>query len=389
MRKRTPKIISVILLVMLCLSLLPAMAMAADSEASVPESGQTSDATASSDASSSTPEAASGPVSSEPEPPAESIPVPTAEPAPESTPEPASESLPEPTAEPDPAPPLAGIRPELFKVAAQPLIRVEYHYYDDTKPSTATDFDGYTVLSTHSFCARAFATEDDTAITIAANRFPGLVPVSTDAARFCVVLDGATDITALASYDAATGTVTLPYECTGHAITISFYCPASEVVELPVTVSTSFYQSGVFTDTTTGLALASSANTVSIPLAVASAVVIEQNGMPLDGSAYNLTDGTLTILAPALGGDISIAAYAPRPRTRAGGQVAHTMDPNKIYYGTFFTTYFTANGNTAFCLNPLLYGPASTTSAATSSRAPMICSSSAPTTSTAGRATIR
>ncbi len=345
MRKRTSKIISVILLVMLCLSLLPVMAMAAESglppseAVSGTESGSSTESVAESipvsvvePASDPAPEqvVTSEPASSETEPAPES----SVEPEPESTPGEAVESTPEPVsdpeleptpapeAEPQPYPELPTITPQPHRVVAEPLIKIEYRYYDDSQPATVTDLGGYSIVSTHSFYAKALALENNAGLAIPANKFPGLVPVSAETSRFRVWLDGTTDITALASYDAATGTVTLPYECTGHAINIAFYCPASEVVELPVDVSTSFYQNGVFTDTTTDLALASSANTIAIPLAAASAVVIEQNGMPLDESAYSMTDGMLTINAPALGGDISIAAYAPRPRTRAGGQVA-------------------------------------------------------------------
>ncbi len=382
MRKRTPKIVSVILLVMLCLSLLPVVAMAEGSGSSVP--AETSEAPASCTASDPAPASISEPASSAPESTPEPSPepdsAPASEPASASAPEPGVESVSEPPPESDPEPvpeparepdseahALAGIEAEMYRVTDKPLIRVEYHYYDDTQPAATADFTGHVVLSSHAFYARAFATEDDTSITIAANKYPGTVPVSTDASQmgaasaFRVLLDGDTDITALAAYDAASGLVTLPAACTGHAIDIAFACPVSEVAELPVNITTSIYQNGVFSDTTAQYILASNANTISIPLAQTNGVVVAQNGVALAESTYSVTDSVLTINAPALGGDISIAAYALRPRTRAGGQVAHVLYPDKIYYGTFFTTYFTGNGNTAFCLHPLLYSPGSGT----------------------------
>jgi hypothetical protein len=236
------------------------------------------------------------------------------------------------------------------KLVNKPLVRVEYRYYDADKNQGVTDFADHTVESTHAYHARAMAAENDAGITIAANKYPGVVPVSTDALRFCVLLNGAEDITSLAAYDPAAGLVTLPFEYMGHDVTVVWYCPASETTELPVTVTVHAYERGVFVTTTNELFLSSDANSFSLPLAAASAVV-SQNGIDLPENAYSIEDGTLTLSASPLGGEVSVVAYTPQRTRNVGGSVAHTRGDDQIYYG-YYTHYFTANGNTAFCLNP-------------------------------------
>ncbi|MCL2878351.1 MAG: SpaA isopeptide-forming pilin-related protein, partial [Acidobacteria bacterium] len=79
---------------------------------------------------------------------------------------------------------------------------------------------------------------------------------------------------------------------------------------------------------------------------------------------YSVNGDTLTINAPALGGDVSVSVYALS--VRAAGmeimptgtgltQVNHTRSSDQIFYG-YYTSYYTANGNTAFCLDPTLHG---------------------------------
>lgn len=332
MRTTTIKLAGIILAVMLCLSLLPVSAMAenvgsgsddpsAVSETALPES---------------TPEAS-----------AESTPASTDE-QPVSTEVPPSESQLEPESV---TPSMSDIQPELIKMVDAPLVKVQYHYYDEAQNADITDFEAYTVNATHSYYATAVATENDAAITIAANLYPSMIPVSTDALRFRVMMDGDMDITTLAAYDSASGQVTLPFGCMGHAITVNWYCPASEVTDLPVKVTVSLNQNGKFFDTVNDLKFPSNAGAINVPIAPVDSVVVSQNGIELPSDAYSIADGTLSIMTTPLGGDVSVIAYTPKQARDASGQVSHTRSDNTIYYG-YYTHYFTADGNVSFCLNP-------------------------------------
>jgi len=251
---------------------------------------------------------------------------------------------------------------EPILAVGKPLVKVVYHYYDDSETQFVSSFADYALLSTHEYCAIAVANESD--ITVAANKFPALVPVSTDALRFRVLRNGAEDITGFAAYDAANGLVTLPYAYWGHDITVVWYCPASEIVELPVKVTLCVWEDGQFTTTAEEQRLLSDTNSITIPLNIADEVIVSQNGIDLDPSAYSTESGILTIAAPALGGDLSVSAYAismqpAEPVVMAAEsaqtQVDHTRSEDQIYYG-YYTSYYTANGNTAFCLDPNLSG---------------------------------
>ncbi|MDR2515398.1 MAG: class B sortase [Christensenellaceae bacterium] len=353
MRKRFKRILGIMLVLMMCLSLLPVVALAeGSSDAGV--IGQTEEIpneipSEPTDDSSSVPDD-SGPVESQP-PPAESTPTPVPE---ESKPD---ETTPEPDtgepAEPTPAPttPITPVQPELVKVVDKPLVRVDYHYFSDSPEQVIVEYAAYTVSSTHSYYAIALANGES--ITIAANKFPGILPVSTAAPRFRVLLNDSEDITALASYDAQTGLVTLPQDYMGHAITIEWYCPASEAVELLITATVCVFENGRFVTTTTDLRLPSNTGSISVPLAGADGLVVSQNGIELPADAYSFSDGTVHVSTSPLGGDVTVVAYtnALRLARNNGGQVAHTRGEDQIYYG-YYTHYFTANGNTAFCLQP-------------------------------------
>ncbi|MEA5004490.1 MAG: SpaA isopeptide-forming pilin-related protein, partial [Christensenella sp.] len=210
----------------------------------------------------------------------------------------------------------------------------------------------YTIQSTHFYYAIAMAAENDTAVIITANKYPDLIPVSTDALRFRVLLDGETDITTQAVYDQASGQVTLPFGCMGHAITISWYCPVSEVTDLPVKVTVSTNQNGKFSDIVNDLMLPSNAAAISVPISAVDSIVVSQNGIELPSDAYSISDGTLSVSESPLGGDLLVIAYTPKRAKDASGQVDHTRSDNTIYYG-YYTHYFTANGNVSFCLNPV------------------------------------
>ena len=360
MRKTAKRFAVMLMAIILCLSLLPLTAMA-ESGGTVPsETPAVSETTAPEPDSTAEPDTEPAPEQA-PEPAPDDAQEPDAEPAPEdlleSTPEVTEEPGAEPTQEPaadsvqEPAaaaPDLSGVQPELAKTVAWPLVKVEYRYYDDAASTDITGFDRYSVVSAASYYALALATEGDAAITFAAHKFPGTIPVSTDALRFRVLMDGETDITALAAYHPDTGMIALPFVCMGHAITVEWYCPASEITELPVNVTTSVNTGGRLTKAVHDLSLSSETTTISVPLS-ATAAVVWQNGVELPSSAYSLSDGTLTIAVSPLGGDIYVSAYMPS-RTR-NASVTFTKSEDSIYYG-YYTSYYTANGNTSFCLNP-------------------------------------
>ena len=349
MRKRFKRILGIMLVLVMCLSLMPVVALAEGAT----DSGVTEQT-----------EEIPNAISAEPSDDSSSVPVGsgtaepvTGEPA-QSTPTPAPEEPAESPApiesapaEATPTTAITPVEPELVKVVDKPLVRVDYHYYADSPEQVIVEYAAYTVASTHSYYAIALA--DGANITIAANKFPGIMPVSTDAPRFRVLLNDSEDITALASYDAQTGLVSLPQDYMGHSITVEWFCPASEIVELPIKVAVCVFENGRFTTTTSDLLLPSNANAISVPLANADGLVVSQNGIELPAGAFSFSDGTLNVSTSPLGGDLTVVAYTQalmRARS-SGGQVDHTRSEDQIYYG-YYTHYFTANGNTAFCLQP-------------------------------------
>ncbi len=330
MKKHCKRFLGMLLAIMLCLSFIPMSAFATSGNAGTEAIGQPA-------------EPQNGEPSSElpPDPIKDGLPTPATVGAPVASPT-------------SPPAALSPVEPELLKVVDRPLVQVVYHYFDDAQGQAVMDFVEYAVESSHRFYAIGMA--NGNSITIAANKYPGIVPVSTDALRFRV-LNGSEDITAVAAYDAASGLVSLPYGYMGHEITVEWYCPASEITEVPVTATVCIGENGKFTTTTIDQQLASNANSIILPLTASDGLVVSQNGIDLPESMYSVVDGTLTISAPALGGDVVVSAYVP---TRNGGfmlfstaitQVNHTRSADQIYYG-YYTSYYTANGNTAFCLDP-------------------------------------
>ena len=341
-----------LLAVILCVSALPFPVMAADAQAQAsPEET-----------------AASAPSASrQPGQDIQETSVPSAEPVTITTPEPTPTPAAEPisTAEPTPesfgptwpeAAAIPAVEAEPVKTVERTLVQVIYHYYDDTQ-SGANSIVDHAVTSIHTYYT--LAQMADAELAIPANNYPGKVSVSTDDLHFRV-LCGEADITALASYDKKTGVVTLPPEYLGHELTVEWYCPQSEAVELPVRITMSMYRNGAFSTETKELTVASNADGISIPFTESIGLVVSQNGIDLDESLYRLEDGKLHISTPALGGDISVTAYIPAMRAiRAAkgntAQIIHTRSAEQIYYG-YYTSYYTANGNTAFCLDPTVSG---------------------------------
>lgn len=249
---------------------------------------------------------------------------------------------------------VSDVQPELTKVVDQPLVEVVYHYYDTDQNQDIGRFEDYSVESTHSFNAIAMAS--GLGISIAANQYPDKIPVSTEALRFRVTADEAKDITDETSYDAATGLLHLPAGYMGHAITVDWCCPTSEITELPIKISVCVNQNGKYSTTDYDFMIPSNANALSVPLSVSNGIVVSQAGIDLNADQYSVSDGNLYINAPVLGGNLSISAYAPNlSRSRNIGQVEHTRSAEQIYYG-YYTSYYEANGNTSFCLNPNVSG---------------------------------
>lgn len=352
MRKRLKTMTCLLLAVILCVSALPFPVMAADAQAQAsPEET-----------------AASAPSASrQPEQNIQETPVSSAEPVTITTPEPTPTPAAEPisTAEPTPesfgptwpeAAAIPAVEAEPVKTVERPLVQVIYHYYDDTQ-SGANSIADHAVTSIHTYYT--LAQMADAELAIPANNYPGKVSVNTDDLHFRV-LRGEADITALASYDKKTGVVTLPPEYLGHELTVEWYCPQSEAVELPVRITMSMYRNGAFSTETKELTVASNADGISIPFTESIGLVVSQNGIDLDESLYRLEDGKLHISTPALGGDISVTAYIPAMRAMRAAkgntaQIIHTRSAEQIYYG-YYTSYYTANGNTAFCLDPTVSG---------------------------------
>ena len=371
MRQISKRTIGLILVIVLCFSMLPMSALAAADEA-IPdittEAPETAPATPS-------PE----PVSSEiPEPQISEAPEPQNSEAPEipenEVPEPTESATPEtptdavtaPTESAAPEPEISDVQPEFVKVVDQPLVKVAYHYYDETDNQSVSSFEDYTVKSTHVY--RAIAMSGGANITIAANMYPGTVSVSTEALRFRVLLNEGTetqqDITGQAEYNSETGLVSLPAEYMGHAITVVWYCPVSEITEIPVKVTVCVNKNGKFITQEHYLTVPSNANSVTVPLLQTNGVVVSQNMIDLTKDMYSVDKGSLTVSASALGGNISVSAYAPFTAPKSGSvslmstnitRVTHTRSENQIYYG-YYTSYYEANGHAALCLDPTVSG---------------------------------
>lgn len=327
MRKRLKTMTCLLLAVILCVSALPFPVMAADAQAQAsPEETVASAPSA----------------SRQPEQDIQETPVPSAEPVTITTPEPAPTPAAEPisTAEPTPesfgptwpeAAAIPAVEAEPVKTVERPLVQVIYHYYDDTQ-SGANSIVDHAVTSIHTYYT--LAQMADAELAIPANNYPGKVSVSTDDLHFRV-LCGEADITALASYDTETGIVTLPQEYMGHELTVEWYCPQSEAVELPVRVTMSVYRNGAFSTETKKLNISSNADGISIPLADAGSITVSQSGVDLDEASYQAGDGKLHLSAPALGGDISVTAYIPAMRAMRAAkgntaQIIHTRSAEQI-----------------------------------------------------------
>jgi len=395
MRIFARKPIALMLAVLMCLSMLPMTAFAAEGSipaepAPLPEAGSEEALEAAPEENPSqpedgqTPEETPAPADDESGPvPEDTAPTPSEEsgeaeetpapsdgevtPAPDSAepvpiPEGTEDTGEEPPAEPiqseapaqAPVPeisPGADVEPILAAVVDDPLIEVVFRYgaMDVATPTNLV------IESAHSYHALGFI--EGGALTFPANRYPAIVQADTSAMR--VWLDGTLDITADAYYDAVSGYMYLPARYMGHAIRVEWDCPASAITELPVTIRANVMQGGVSNEQVHELVLPSNSDGIVIPLDAAEGVVVSQNGIDLPASDFYVEDGMLYVDASPLGGGLIITAYAPVPMRFAmrssTSTVRHTRSSEQIWYG-YYTSMYTANGNVAFCLDPTISG---------------------------------
>lgn len=355
MKKVSKKMLCLILAVAVCFSLLPASASAESIASSPPpaasEEQPESTAELNSESAPSPKQTAESSTERPTVPEAESAPVPSLSlelettPIPTKVPEQMQEPIQEAKPMPEPQPTdISGIQPVTFRIIKQPLVQVTYHYYGSNISK---------IQSSHSFYAGF--TSDSQSIMIPANQYPDKLDVNTDCLR--VTLDGSLDVTAHATYDAESGIISLPDNLAGHDLHVEWYCPASEITELPVTVTVSTNRCDVYEDSTIELTILSNADTVSIPLTGISGTSVSQNGVDLPDNDYSIENGTLTIHTSPLGGDIRVNAAGIFPQTRGRDKttITSTRDENQIYYG-YYTKYYWADGNQAFCLDPTVKG---------------------------------
>ena len=396
MKTMSKQMISFLLVILLCFSVLPVPALATAGETPTEEPQQTEELQQ--ETNSGAPEDTESPaVESTPTP----EPTPDPEPTPEPTPAPDSEGteetpveseapdaqdtpapvepeeelppveeteellpveenpdLPEllPTEEPQPVSIGLDIEPISYAVVDEPLVTVTFHY-TDAQVATPTNLPTSSI-SAHSY--HPLTKLSDESMVIPANLFPGEIQVDTNALK--VTLDGELDITAQAEYDAASGTLYLPARYWGHKVDLDWYCSYEDVTNITISVHIGVNMGGEFQKETHTLTLPSNADVIEIPLPEGGNAVVSQCGIDLPESAYTIEDGVLFVQASPLGGDITVTAYAEAPRMRLFAtrstrptQVQHTRSSDQIWYG-YYTSYYTANGNTAFCLDPTVSG---------------------------------
>ena len=247
----------------------------------------------------------------------------------------------------------------ITNVVDAPLATVEYRYYDATKNQGIANVADYSIESSHTY--HALASANDSGIIIAANKYPGKVAVSTETLRFCVLLNGSQDVTAQVSYDAATGVVSLPAEYAGNSINVIWFCPTTDIVELPVKVTIGVFSNGRTEMSEQNLSLASNAGSIAIPLSGIDRIVVNQNGLELFAGEYSMNGDTLTVNTSALGGDLVVSAFPIKSNNGFSVMAASTtvnherQHYNSVNYG-YVTSYYVANGNVAYCLDPSVSG---------------------------------
>ena len=249
------------------------------------------------------------------------------------------------------------IQPVLTAVVDEPLVKVVYQYGSGLQIATPSNL---AVSSSHSYYTLGMVNGDSMEIT--ANHFPGEIP--TNAENLTVLLDGSMDVTMDAEYDPSTGKLYLPARYMGHRVTVTWTLEESSITDITISALVNVYEGRMFSEQTHALTLPSNALEIAIPLEYGSNPVVSQNGIDLPESAYSIEDGVLYVQASPLGGDLAVTAYLEAPQMRMFAmrstssyptQVVHTRSADQIWYG-YYTSYYTANGNTAFCLDPTVSG---------------------------------
>lgn len=395
MKTMSKQMISFLLAILLCFSVLPMPALATAGEAPADDPQQEANSGDLDGMESPVEESTPTP---EPTPAPEPTPVPTPAPGSEGTEEPPVESespdaqdepqetpapteqeeelppvdeteealpveenpeLPEllPTEEPQPVSIGLDIEPISYAVVDEPLVTVTFHY-TDAQVATPTN------LPTSSISAHTYhplTKLADNRMAIPANLFPDEIQVDTAALK--VTLDGELDITAQAEYDAASGMMYLPARYWGHEVDLDWYCSYEDVTNITISAHIGINMGGEFQKEAHTLTLPSNADVIEIPLPEGGNPVVSQCSIDLPESAYTIEDGVLYVQASPLGGDITVTAYAAgsqrrmlaRSASARPATVTHTRSADQIYYG-YYTSYYTANGNPAFCLDPTVSG---------------------------------
>lgn len=304
-------------------------------------------------------------------------PEPSPDPGSSSTPEKETAETPRPTATQTPEPSLV---PEDEPEEVSPrdsttVATVYYHYYDDTSAEGAQSPDDLALTATGSFYA--LAEKQGASIAMKINHYPKQVVVRPDSLHFRVLIDGDIDATEEAEYNASTGVLALPANYAGHEISIHAYCPGSEAVDLTVVANIDTGNNNRHTTSTQTIQVRSDAGSFSLPL-TGQYTTVSQNGVEyVEDSRTNHSNGTLTVYASPIGGNIGVATYiAPIQMLRSS--ISQTVDKiynNRTYDGSgpkgqldygylgarFEAQIIFSDGtrgpvNSAFCLDPTQKG---------------------------------
>lgn len=280
-------------------------------------------------------------------------------------------STPEPETTPDPEEGAEPITPKDKTIIAE----IFYHYYDDSSAEGAESIDELAITSTGSIYA--LVSNGGSSISMKINQYPNQVKVRTDDLHLRVLIDGDIDVSEEAEYDVSTGVLTLPANYAGHNVSIHAYCPNSEVAELTVTANIDTGNNNRHTVSRQTIRVRSDAGSFSIPL-TGQYTTVSQNGVEyVEDSRTNHSNGTLTVYASPIGGNIGVATYiAPIQMLRSS--ISQTVDKiynNRTYDGSgpkgqldygylgarFEAQIIFSDGtrgpvNSAFCLDPTQKG---------------------------------
>lgn len=198
--------------------------------------------------------------------------------------------------------------------------RVIYHFVEANQLDGSVSF-GDRECTTSSVCSGETWIEDDR-VAIRANAFPAALSTSSDPAAFRVIEDyastsatgkGAHDITQEASYDAASGIVSLPDRYAEADLTVVWYVPSDQQgLKIPLDITISKTIEGISSQAELSHAFSADAQTIDLKLfndeehaARVKNITITQGGQELTQYVYQ--NGSISLSASPLGGPISIA----------------------------------------------------------------------------------